>query len=88
LAEGSSAVAIQKLNGIPAVERCVLIENSPVTIRAYSKSNGQPGELARAIGEMAAAEGWTIEELHTEEGRLDEVFRHITLPDTTQAHVE
>jgi hypothetical protein len=26
--------------------------------------------------------GWKFEELHTEEGRLDEVFRRITLPDT------
>jgi len=29
-------------------------------------------------------EGWKIEELHTEEGRLDEVFRTITLPDTAK----
>ena len=29
-----------------------------------------------------AAKGWRIEELHTEEGRLDEVFRNITMPDT------
>ena len=29
-------------------------------------------------------EGWKIEELHTEEGRLDEVFRAITLPDTVK----
>ena len=29
-------------------------------------------------------ERWTIEELHTEEGRLDEVFRALTLPDTVR----
>ena len=27
---------------------------------------------------------WQIEELHTEEGRLDEVFRNITLPETAR----
>ena len=31
-----------------------------------------------------AAQGWRIEELHTEEGRLDEVFRSITMPDTVK----
>ncbi len=31
-----------------------------------------------------ARERWTIEELHTEEGRLDEVFRNITRPETKQ----
>jgi hypothetical protein len=39
-------------------------------------------ELARAIGE--AAHGWQIEQLQTEEGRLDEVFRSITMPDTVK----
>ena len=40
------------------------------------------GDLARHVAEAAMKEGWKIEELHTEEGRLDEVFRAITLPDT------
>ena len=39
--------------------------------------------LPSAIAE--AAQGWRIEELHTEEGRLDEVFRSITMPDTAAA---
>jgi ABC-2 type transport system ATP-binding protein len=38
--------------------------------------------LARAIGE--AAHEWQIEQLRTEEGRLDEVFRSITMPDTAK----
>jgi ABC-2 type transport system ATP-binding protein len=41
-----------------------------------------PGELARAISEIALTERWKIEELHTEEGRLDEVFRGITRGET------
>jgi hypothetical protein len=40
------------------------------------------GALASNIAD--AAQGWRIEELHTEEGRLDEVFRTITLPDTAK----
>ena len=53
-----------------------------MTVRAYLKKNGERGELARAIGDIAATERWRIEELHTEEGRLDEVFRSITRPET------
>jgi len=33
---------------------------------------------------LAAAAAWQVEELHTEEGRLDEVFRSITLPETAR----
>jgi hypothetical protein len=29
-------------------------------------------------------ERWTIEQLRTEEGRLDDVFRALTRPDTAQ----
>jgi ABC-2 type transport system ATP-binding protein len=41
------------------------------------------GELAWTIVNLATEEKWRLGELHTEEGRLDEVFRNITLPDTT-----
>ena len=48
-------------------------------MRVFPKPNVNGG-LARSIAE--SAQGWHIEELHTEEGRLDEVFRAITMPDT------
>ena len=57
---------------------------SVVTARVFPQPNARDGELARGIYESAAREGWKIEELHTEEGRLDEVFRSITMPDTVQ----
>jgi ABC-2 type transport system ATP-binding protein len=40
------------------------------------------GELTRDV--LEATRGWMVEELHTEEGRLDEVFRSITMPDTVK----
>ncbi|XHR30325.1 MAG: ABC transporter ATP-binding protein [Chthoniobacteraceae bacterium] len=43
--------------------------------------------VAAAIYELAAREAWTLEELHTEEGRLDEVFRSITLGDKSTKEV-
>jgi ABC-2 type transport system ATP-binding protein len=53
-----------------------------VTARVYPKSSSVDGELARTLAELAAGQRWRVEELHTEEGRLDEVFRNITLPET------
>ena len=82
LMEGDSALVTQKLNQISTVERSVVLADSPLTVRAYSKRNGEGRELARVISEVAAREHWRIEELHTEEGRLDEVFRSITRPET------
>ena len=55
-----------------------------VTARVFPQPNCRNGELARGIYEIAAREGWKVEELHTEEGRLDEVFRSITMPDTVR----
>ena len=37
---------------------------------------------ASALAELAVRENWKIEEFRTEEGRLDEVFRSLTLSDT------
>ena len=44
--------------------------------------------LARALGDLVVRERWQLQELHTEEGRLDEVFRSITLSDTETAKEE
>ena len=53
---------------------------SGVLVRVYPKQAS--GELAWNIANLSQAEKWTLQELHTEEGRLDEVFRTITMPDT------
>ncbi|MGV3774188.1 MAG: ABC transporter ATP-binding protein [Verrucomicrobiales bacterium] len=54
-------------------------------VRAYpNKSVSGSREVARGISELAAAQKWKLEELHTEEGRIDEVFRSITLPETVK----
>ena len=36
----------------------------------------------RDVALMLAQANWRTEELHSEEGRMDDVFRSITLPDT------
>ena len=82
--EGDSASVVQQLSQLPIVGKCVALAESPVMVRAYLKNNETRGELARAIAEVAAREHWRIDELHTEEGRLDEVFRNITRPEIKQ----
>ena len=82
LTNGDVQTVTRKLNELQPGGRVVVLAESPVTLRIYPRKNDAASELAPAISAIAAREHWTIEELHTEEGRLDEVFRSITLPET------
>jgi ABC-2 type transport system ATP-binding protein len=84
LLDGDGSLVRQKLNQISVVEKTVVLSEEPLAIRAYAKGSGAPREVARAISALALSERWKIEELHTEEGRLDEVFRNITQSETSQ----
>jgi ABC-2 type transport system ATP-binding protein len=77
----NGATVTQKLSQLPLGRKTVVVkeEGNVATVRVFPKE-GANGELARSIAE--AVHGWKIEELHTEEGRLDEVFRSITMSDT------
>ncbi|HZR15862.1 MAG TPA: ATP-binding cassette domain-containing protein [Verrucomicrobiae bacterium] len=77
----NGAALNQKLSQLAVVKRMTVLreDSTSVTVRVFPKSNVN-GALAPNIAD--AAQGWRIEELHTEEGRLDEVFRSITMPDT------
>jgi len=72
-----------KLDALPETGRTELVGESPVRIRVFPRKREAGDALARAVGDLALRERWPVLELHTEEGRLDEVFRGITLPDTT-----
>ena len=86
----NGATVTQKLSAISGARRTSLLkeESNYVVARVFPQPGCRNGDLARNIFEAAAREGWKIEELHTEEGRLDEVFRHITMPDTAPAKGE
>lgn len=86
LLDGDSALVRQRLEALPGVERTRVVEESPLTVRAFARKNGARGDLARAISDVAMRENWRLEELHTEEGRLDEVFRSITMSETEQVN--
>jgi ABC-2 type transport system ATP-binding protein len=52
--------------------------------RVYPRDKSKSGELAQAVVELVAREGWKVEGMFSERGELDEVFRRITLPDTVK----
>ena len=78
----SNGVVKQKLSQLVLAKKVVVLEEKPsgVLVRVYPKQAS--AELAWTIANLSHTEKWTLEELHTEEGRLDEVFRSITMPDT------
>jgi ABC-2 type transport system ATP-binding protein len=78
----------QKLANVAGVKRCQVIGDNgkSATVRVFPKVAPVNGEFARAIA--GALSGAQVEELHSEEGRLDEVFRSITLPDTAKEVVK
>ena len=84
----AAAAIAARLGGRPGGQQCTVISESPATFAITPCKDGiGENQLARAIYELAASEAWKIEELHTEEGRLDEVFRSITLGDKTTGEV-
>lgn len=80
----SSAVVREKLGGLSEARKVLVVseEGGGVLARVFPNQSTQGAALARSVGDLVAREGWRIEQLHAEEGRLDEVFRTITMPDT------
>ena len=74
-----------RLKVLKAIEECAGIEadgDDPAVLRLRPKDVSSARRLAGRIHELALAEKWKLGELRVEEGRLDEVFRSITLPDS------
>jgi ABC-2 type transport system ATP-binding protein len=69
-----------KLNQLRAAKKVMAqADGNRVTVTVFPRTAGD-GDLTREV--IAATSGWQISELRTEEGRLDEVFHNITMPDT------
>ena len=79
-----------RLAQVAGARKVLVVQESKeaIAVRVYPRGDSNNGQLARAVAEMAAAQRWHLEELHTEEGRLDEVFRTITLPETATVKEE
>jgi len=86
---GATAAQLsERLSRIPNVRKAAIIkeEDGEIWARVYPGARGVPsrnGELVRNV--LAAANGWPVQEIRTEEGRLDEVFRNFTLPEALNA---
>jgi ABC-2 type transport system ATP-binding protein len=80
----AAAQLVERLSGVVNARRAAVVkeDNGKVWARVYPKTDNRNGDLARNV--FLAASAWQVEELHTEEGRLDEVFRSITLSDTAK----
>ena len=82
LTDGNGEAVASKVRQLSSVERTEVISERPLTVRAFPRKNAASDDVARAIGELAMKERWPLQRLDVEEGRLDEVFRSITMPDT------
>jgi ABC-2 type transport system ATP-binding protein len=71
-----------ELGGLLSLEKSELISetNGKTTIRLQPR-----GDLLPELLGLAQKQNWQIEHLNVDEGRLDDVFRSITLPDTERA---
>jgi ABC-2 type transport system ATP-binding protein len=72
--------AIDAVKGIASSEM-VWSKGDQVLVRAVAGKGSTTVELAREVVKLASAKNWQLEELHQEEGKLDEVFRSITQSD-------
>lgn len=80
---GLAANAVkEKLSQLRSAKRVTAeATGTQITATVFPRTAGD-GDLTRDV--LEATRGWQVEELHTEEGRLDEVFRSITMPDTAK----
>jgi ABC-2 type transport system ATP-binding protein len=80
----SAAQLSEGLSSVACVTRTETLAETPeqAIVRAYPSTPEQKPELVRAVMELVAQRHWRIDDLRTEEGHFDEVFRSITLPDT------
>jgi len=71
-----------QLAGLPAAGSVEAVEEG--ALRVYPRDREAAASLAREVIELVVSRSWQIEQLRSEEGQLDEVFRRITLPDTVR----
>ena len=75
-----TAALCEQLSQLPDAARC---EVHGAAVRVFPRE-ASAATLAPAVIDLAGREHWRLEQLHTEEGQLDEVFRKLTLPDSVK----
>jgi len=79
LGQGENTVR-EKLNQIRAGKKVTTKTSGNCVVATVFPRTAGDGDLTREV--ITATNGWQVAELRTEEGRLDEVFYNITMPDT------
>ena len=82
LVDGSGEAIKAKLSHLNGVDRVTILSERPLTLRVWPRKGAGSDDVSRGIADLAFQERWPLQGLQVEEGRLDEVFRSITLPDT------
>jgi len=79
----SASAVTEALGRAPVVRRCEVLSEEPsrCVVRVYPERSRADGTFTAKVTDELL-ERWTIEQLRTEEGRLDDVFRALTRPDT------
>ena len=80
-AGGGIRSEIEKINGVHQVEP-INSGDDQFSGRVLVTKGRKPGDIARDIYGLASSQRWQLEELHQDEGKLDEVFRSITRSET------
>lgn len=80
----SAPELLQALTGLDGAARPEVVCDASGAVTVRLAATGREAGLAGRVRQVLAGKGWEVDELHTEEGRLDEVFREITIPDTVQ----
>lgn len=88
---GASGISSQDLQShlarIPGVDKVVPVSDGApqLMVRVFPKASLEFGSLAPEIYKAASQGPWILNELHTDPGRLDDVFRRITFSETGKA---
>ncbi|HIG28035.1 MAG TPA: ATP-binding cassette domain-containing protein [Verrucomicrobiales bacterium] len=92
---GAVSLKVEKVSGeslkselakLSTAERVVIEDETETRTSALvvPKQKTMNGDFAKSIYNIATQAGWKIEQINTEAGKLDEVFREITMPDTVE----
>ncbi len=81
LAQGVQAADLLKqVEGVAQVE----FDQETASLMIYPVAGAS---VLREVNQVIHQQGWDVEELHVEKGRLDDVFRQVTMTTTTQRGV-
>lgn len=80
----SASDIVQALTGLEGAGQADVLSDAAGTVTVRLAATGRDNGLAGRVRKVLVSKGLDFDELHTEEGRLEEVFREITSPDTVQ----